>query len=113
MKSFVCATCFPEELLARSCARNLFNKKYNVNVPLSVIADPSQKCQPENRKRNAVLDRTNHAPDAGQIILDGFGLPLRLGELAAALLKFVGASQVKTATSKLGVRRCPSWNVIF
>ncbi|CAK9103418.1 unnamed protein product [Durusdinium trenchii] len=35
--------------------RNLFNKKYNVNVPLSVIADPSQK----------------------------------LGELAAALLKFV------------------------
>jgi len=35
--------------------RNLFNKKYNVNVPLGVIADPSQK----------------------------------LGELSAALLKFV------------------------
>ncbi len=27
--------------------RNLFNKKYNVNVPLGIIADPSQKHHPQ------------------------------------------------------------------
>lgn len=31
----------------RIAGRNLFNKKYNVNVPLGIIADPSQKLTPQ------------------------------------------------------------------